>query len=41
MLSFICGAENVVSKEKYFANSDELGKHLKDIGSIIDIPYNV
>ncbi|WP_241208171.1 ABC transporter [Spiroplasma melliferum] len=41
MLSFIFGAENVVSKEKYFANSDELGKHLKDIGSIIDIPYNV
>ncbi len=41
MLSFIFGAENVVSKEKYFTNSNELGKHLKDVGNIIDIPYNI
>ncbi|WP_253301575.1 ABC transporter [Spiroplasma endosymbiont of Phyllotreta cruciferae] len=41
LVQFIFGSENVVSKDQYFTNSNELGKHLKDVGSIIDIPYNV
>lgn len=41
LVQFIFGSENVVSKDQYFTNSNELGKHLKDVGSIIDISYNV
>ncbi|WP_425380072.1 ABC transporter [Spiroplasma endosymbiont of Stenodema calcarata] len=38
---FIFNSKDILNKDEYFANSNELGRHLKDIGNIIDIPYNV